>query len=268
MKPTSYKILLILLLMLGAAMPAMAQWRESFAPEPMPDVLTPEPRRWFFGLFGGLNLNEHPGTFKPDSCAECIFSDGSGKGAFFGLQIEYKPRPFIGLSVKAAFDDKRADYSRPLPGRKRVVIDATTGQTDSNVVLDFERTSTVYLSYFMINPMVELFPVKNLYVMGGVAFGFPIRKNYQIKERVLDPNFTFRETGTNELTVRDAATAEVLDVKSRIDARVGAGYNIPLSPMVSLSPEVIYEFPLSTITSAAGWEAKSLHLLAVLKLTL
>ena len=248
--------------------PASAQWRFSASPEPRPDVLSPEPRRLYLGFFAGLNLNEHPGTFRPDRCDECVFNDGSGKGVFLGAQLEYLFQPFIGVALKVALDDKRADYTTPLPSRKRIVIDETTGQPDSNVILDFERQASVLLSYVTINPMVEVFPLKNLYLMGGIALGVPVRKNYSVKERALDPNVRFWETGTSEVIYRDESEAEVQDVKTRLDARVGAGYNIRISPVVLLAPEVMYEFPLSTIAAEPNWKAQSIHILAVLKITL
>ena len=268
MKHTSLSCAIGIVLLLSAVPALQSQWLSQAAPEPLPDVLSPEPRRFFLGFFAGVNVNEHPGTFKPDQCDECIFSDGSGKGAFLGAQIEYHFLPYAGVALKLALDDKRADYTTPLPGRKRILIDPNTNLADSNSILDFERTSSVFLSYITINPMVMLIPLRNVYLMGGIALGVPVKKNYSVKERPLDPNLTYFSSGTSEVVLADEASSEVPDVKTRLDARVGAGYNIRLSPVVLLAPEVIYDIPLSTIAAEPTWKAQTLHLLAVLKITL
>jgi hypothetical protein len=255
--------LIVLLLLLP---PALAAQHARFA-APMPDVLSPEPRVSWIGLIGGANLNTHDGAFET-SCAECRFSDGSGSAAMFGVEYGRRFNAPIGFAVKLLYDDKTADYTTVLNGGMRMTVEEGTGIIEYRP-LNVERSSTVFLSYATLNPMLQLYPLKHLYLMAGPAVGFKLRAQYNERERLMDEGYTFVETGTRERTAISEDSADVPEAASmRLDLRAGIGYNLALSERVAFSPEVIYELPLSSIAESDSWKASTLHLSAVLKIYL
>ncbi len=230
-----------------------------------PDVLFPEPRYWFIAPQVGINLNEHPGDFVP-RCDQCLFGDGSGTGLLLGIQVEHWFNAPVGIALKLLYDDKRADYTTPLPKQPFLVRDPSTGSTFIENV-DVERTSRVELSYLVINPVFEFFPFGGFYVLAGPAVGFKMKSFYDVKEKILDDRYEYLSTKLSEWEIlTDVEVKEPEDI--RFDVRFGAGYYLKISPTVSIAPEVIYEVPLTRISSDDNWYAKSLHILAVLRFEL
>ncbi|MBL0175355.1 MAG: hypothetical protein IPP94_08855 [Ignavibacteria bacterium] len=247
-------------LLLGATPLLHAQYR-SIAPPLPPDVLNPTPKYWYIGPQLGVSQNTHAGDFLPE-CDKCLFADGSGIGIIAGIQIEHLPTPDWGIALKLLYDDKRAEYSTAFSGMRQVV--------DGSVVdVPVERVMDARIAYFVINPMLELFPIKNLYLLAGPAIGLPMTSQYSVKERMLDPNFVFWSTGTDEAFLQPQEWTDIPDVTApRIDVRVGIGYNLKLSRSVIFAPEVTYEYPLTNISSDDNWKASAIHGVAVLKFAL
>ncbi len=241
---------------------AEAQTSARFSAFPPPDVLSPSPKLWYIGPQVGLNLNSHPGDFLPD-CEQCNFSDGAGAGIMVGVQLERRLSPSLGLAVKLLYDDKRADYTETLLKQSRVVSDQTTA------VVDLERTMNVELAYVVLNPVVEIFPVKNLYLLAGPGLGLPLQSRYHIVERLLDDQYVYYQTGKGEIVIGKEDWNEIPDISSlRIDFRVGVGYDLRLGYSTFLTPEIIYEYPLTTISADDNWKASAIRFAAVLKFAL
>jgi hypothetical protein len=258
--------------LLVALLPALchAQPAMRLMSAPPPGVLTPSPKLWWIGFTGGINFNEHSGTFLPPKCSECSFTDGSGQGIFAGIQLENRFSRTFGVAVKIIYDDKRAMYKNTYRNNNTMVIDQST-QGYTYIPADLERTTNVYLSYLVINPMLEIFPLKNLYLMAGTGIGFKIDVSYDLKDKFVDQGLLFWESGTNEvaLVTKGSDSSDVPGPSSmRLDLRVGVGYNLRLSESVILAPEAIYDLPLTAIAGDKSWKAGTIHLGAVLKVYL
>ncbi|MBI5646008.1 MAG: hypothetical protein HY962_03680 [Ignavibacteriae bacterium] len=264
---------LALLLLLLSGVPARAQFRAdaaapSFTPV-QPDVLYPAPRIWRLGLILGMGLNSHGGDFIPE-CDECRFTDGSGSGIVGGLQLEHMISPSIGIALRGLYEDQRAEYSTiMLKVRRGVMAGPGDPSGADTAVIDVERIMNVDLVYFTIAPVLELYPLRDLYVSISPGIGIPVKNSYRTVERLLDDRFVFMATGTNEKSLGTKDVFDIPDVTTpRIDVRAGIGYNLRLSPGVMFTPEVSYVYPLTNISSDDNWSASSIHVLAILKFRL
>ncbi len=233
-----------------------------------PDVLNPEPSQWWLGPQIGINLNSHPGTFHP-YCEECSFSNGSGAGVLLGLQLEYVASSALHLTAKLLYDNKTADYTALTPQRLSDVKVIETGEYVQERV-NYERTSSVVLSYMMLHLVAQVYPFGGFYLFAGPAVGIPLDATYNVREKIMDPGYVYPRT---ELTEEDIEPVTNLDrittlESPRLDLRAGIGYDLNIGRGVMLSPEVSYGLPLNDIAAFAGWKAETIHLVAVLKIAL
>lgn len=263
MRPTIALRAIVFALVLFAIPCGKAGAQFAAAPPLLPDVLNPTPKYWYIAPLIGVNSNTHGGDFLPAYCNECKFGDGKGTALMVGLQLEHLPTPDYGIAVKLLFDDKSAQYTQAMPSVQRLVTDLST------VTVAVERTMDAKLAYFVINPVFEVFPLKHLYLFAGPGIGFPVTNEYTVKERMLDPNFAYVESGSNEVLLGQSEWTEIPGVKSpRIDIRAGIGYNLKLSRSVILAPELSYEYPITTISDDDNWKASAMHGVVVLKFAL
>ncbi len=275
--------LLCSLLLFAAALPADvdAQFLHALAlgadraPAPLlrpaqlpPDVLHPDPSRWWIGPQIGVNLNTHPGTFRP-YCDECSFSDGSGAGVLLGLQLEHAVAPAVHVTAKLLYDNKSADYTALTPQRLSDVKVVETGEYVQEYV-NYERSSSVVLSYLMLHLAAQVYPFGGFYVFAGPAVGIPLDATYNVREKIMDPGYVYPRTDLTEEDIEPVTNLDrVTTLESpRLDLRAGIGYDLPIGRSVLLSPEVSYGLPLTDIASFSGWKAETIHLVVVLKFAL
>ncbi len=104
----------------------------------------------------------------------------------------------------------------------------------------------ISLSYLEITPSIQFFPMirkfENLHLIGGLEIGSFITKDF---------------------TNLQGITQELQTVKTRLAVVLGAGYIIPLSQNVYLTPEISYRLPLTkvyddTFTNVDGYHTEAL----------
>lgn len=106
------------------------------------------------------------------------------------------------------------------------------------------------LSSFEITPAVQLynlFPIRPLYLMGGLELGIPLSKNFDIES-----------DGSEIVTERD-----IPDASFRAALGLGVGYTFKLSEKVYLSPELSLRIPLTSVSSNdnfKSWDIPQLRL--------
>ncbi len=247
-----------LLVLLGTAAPVHAQFRSGMQAAPPPSVLHPAPSQWWIGPLAGANLNSHTGDFVTDFC-DCGFEDGSGTGMSLGLEIGHYLSSTFAIALKAMYSDLRADYSYQIREDAEVL-----GEGLVEDVL-FERRNTVVLGYFMIHPVLQLHPIRGLYVFAGPALGVSTTATQEYTKVVTDERFDF-ELGDSETRIVSRDTGDLPRAESlRADLRFGVGANLRLSRSILFAPEVSYAYPLTTISDDDNWSAEAIHLIGVFK---
>ncbi len=226
---------------------------------PAPSVLNPTPRDFWVGPQAGLAMTTHSGGFLTPLC-RCEFADGTGKGFIAGVELGYTLSRVVAVAVKVLYQDLRGDYSNTVTLPTLVV-----GEPE-RVPVAFQRDLKLGLSYLSINPMLQLHPLWGFYVQAGPAFGIRTKSSYSYTMRPIDPAYTYLADGSSVAEILEDS-GELDGAKStRLDVRVGAGYNLPLSKYVFLAPEVTYNLPVSTIAADDDWKVSAIQVAAVLKI--
>lgn len=256
----SYNILfaVFIVLMLFAANDVHAQWTVQALPPP--DVLRPEPSRWWLGPQAGVNLNTHEGDFFTEFC-ECSFKDGSGVGITAGFEIGHMLSPSIGIAVKLLYNDLQAQYAYKLRIPTQVV------DPDEVLVIEHERKNDVRLGYLMLHPVVQLHPFSFIYFFAGPAIGIRTTAT-QAYTQIADPAFEYPVGNPAERAVVDDSGELPRSESFRADVRAGIGLNLRIGRSLRLAPEVSYGLPLTTISDDDDWKAQAIHATVVLKFDL
>lgn len=172
------------------------------------------------GLSAGLNINMHSPSFSyPDT-------DGLGSLDFKdnanGLDF------FFGFKYNAPITE---DYI--FSGR--LVYNSCGGVLETSIN-DLTSAFDISLSYLEISPMIQfhnLLPVEPLYLLGGLEFGLPI--------------------GDKKLE-----TFEITDASFRMAIGLGAGYVIPVSDDMCLTPELSFRLPVTGVSSNDNFDSWSM----------
>jgi len=270
----SYQIVFFLIFFFSVwATPLQAQFY-TMANFPMPpDVLSPQPKQWWIGPQLGVNINAHNGGFITDYC-NCEFKNGKGNGLTLGVEFGKKPEPWFAYGVRILYSAYQAKFNNFITELSMVLeVDENGnpvgGPIEENVL--FERTNEVKLSYLIVNPMVQLYPLGGLYIMAGPGLGFTMKKDATYTKTIVPEGYTFYTAGNPDSPtsfVVEEDSGNIRDTKTmRLDLRIGLGYNVRLGEDVDLAPEIAYDLPLTEISSAfPGWNVNSIHLSAILKI--
>jgi hypothetical protein len=245
----------------AASFLAQAQYRQ-FAPEPPPpDVLSPAPRLWWIGPEAGVNINALTGSYTTEFC-DCTFENGNGVGLSVGAEGGYFLFPALAIAVKVVYNDLQADS-------KHNATELTTvwdeqAQIYSEEMIDYQRSLHIKLSYLTINPMIEVYPFGGVYLMAGPAFGIPMNSTVEYTKQLLSNDYFFYWNQQGQTVIQ--VGGDIVNLrKSRIDFRVGAGINIRIGRNTFLSPEALYNLPLTKILNSGDWSAQPIHLMLALK---
>lgn len=174
----------------------------------------PQPKLWF-GVSGAASFNFYTGTtqmINADMYAPSAFHDGFGIRPYGSIFMEYRPNPVFGLMFHLGYEDRSAKYDQVI--------------APCNCPADLETD----VSYLTMEPSIRIAPFSNsFYVFAGAVFS----DNYK-KE------FTYTQEQQPD---RSGDLSEMR--KWKIGAQVGAGVDIPLSKVSSLtqfalSPYIAY----------------------------
>jgi len=257
MKISRCAVSVLFLVLLCCGQEAGAQYRSDFSSVPPPGVLSPDPSKWWIGPQIGANLNTHSGDFITDFC-ECSFEDGSGIGFGMGVEIGHFLSSSFAFAVKVLYDDLRADYAYNI---------TLPTEVENEGILDipYERKNSVVLSYLMVNPVLQFYPVSLLYVFAGPAIGVSGTATQEYTLQLADENFEY-VIGDPTTNLVEKDSGEIPRVESlRADVRAGIGANIRIGRGISFSPEVSYALPLTRISDDENWEAAAVRLIGVFK---
>ncbi len=255
-----------ILLLLFFSLPtnrALSQW--SMQAMPPPDVLNPTPSAWWWGPQIGVNLNTHEGEFFTKFC-ECSFKDGSGVGITAGVEVGHMLSPGLGIAVKLLYNDLQAQYSNRVIESTQVV-DRDDPSKYEFLDIEWERKNDVKLGYFMLHPVLQLYPMHWLYVFAGPAIGIKTTAT-QSYSKIPDEQFEILVGDPNVRVVTEDSGPIPDAASTRADLRAGLGLNIRLGRSIRIAPEVSYGLPLTTISDDDDWKAQAIHATAVLKFDL
>ena len=195
-----------------------------------------EDRPVSLGVYGGLNYNMHNPDFnfsiRDNLNAEHIFSFNKNKNE-------------LGFNIGGIAN---------FPISNMFVISARLGYNSMNGKLEsFINDTSQYINgkigYFEISPILqihEIFDNSGFYLLGGLELGIPVVKKYDYYE---EPNKDY---------ITDLVDMELLDASMRFAGVIGAGYEIPLSETVALTPEASFRMPFTKVSTNAQFDKWSI----------
>jgi hypothetical protein len=210
------------------------------------------------GIYGAFQLVQHnaelagiPGV--PTCCVG--FDGGSGGGFAIGALYEMPLARQIALQL-------RAGYS--LMGGSMTVTEVIGNALENGQVVDatVEHSLEPTLGLLSVEPMVSWYPFRfPLSVNVGLQGSLFMAKSYDQRETLIEPTSA---TFTNGQAVRNASTGDIEQTKPvdrfYMAGILGLAYDIPVSPDITISPEVAYHYNVTPILEDSSWNAHALRL--------
>ncbi len=194
------------------------------------------------GPYTGMNFNLGVGSDLPSTATGFTF--------FFGSQVDMGFTPTIGLLTQVQFYDGRGVGLSQTGGQAPIggqVYNLGQGTLDSDYSL----------AYFMIQPLLKLtLPSSSFYFLFGPSIGFNISAS-------LRQQYTIQGQKTY-----DSKSVSIKELNVRFELTAGAGYDIPLSQLLTLTPQFTFGFGITTVQSDVSARILSFQLGTALKFNL
>ncbi|HOV91641.1 MAG TPA: OmpA family protein [Candidatus Kapabacteria bacterium] len=192
------------------------------------------------GITGGLGLNMHnpdwtdhgPLTGRPLRYNQT----STAIGYYGGIIANFPINDIFTISARIGYNN----------------LNGTIKATATNGIITESNTIDTRLEYFEVSPILELhnlLPVKNIYLLVGLELATPF---------TAEGDVTYTENSTPSTWSRMNTPME--DKVPRVALAVGAGYVIPLSKNVFLTPEASFRFGITNISSESSWTVNQLRL--------
>ena len=233
-------------------------------PEPDPDPgIEAQPAAsgtWQFGIFagGGLASNSAEFVTLPGiiSCQgdSVLYTGGSGGGLQFAGVIGMKPVPssgfasHLGWSLKAGLSTTSSSFETEERIGQSISPTGELSEIISRYTIDAGLT-TLILEPTLLYQLSESTPL----IFGlGSNVGFLIGATYDQKEVIASPSGARYADGRTERNVRSGDIEETSGLN--LGATLSLAYDIAISPVISLRPEVSGTFSLTEPVTDVNWK--------------
>lgn len=228
------------------------------------------------GVEVGLGLNRQEGSF--DAACGCTFTDGKGTGFLGDLVFELPLNYDWGITLKAGIHALSHTSDQLLTDKATIRYEPDN--TVDTGTINFNRHGETKATYFTITPGVKYqFLRGGPFLQLGAGIGILMSSSFTHTRQLTSTDVVLQngqvvhdvtfENGTLEETLQDG---EIKDVKKmRFSVAFGGGYDISITDKAILTPMVVYDFPLTTMTddpTANGWKISTLQLLVGIKYVL
>jgi hypothetical protein len=173
-----------------------------------------------------------------------FFQSGSGIAPLFGITLGREFSQHFALSLRADYDSRHVAMSRTVQDTCPL-FDPIGNQVDAtiiNVSKDFAVTAD-YLSLSLLGNV----RFDKLYLFFGptvsLPLGFEARETDQILDTMAQCTYFYGRSDSSK-TISGAYTANDVTT-TRVSFKLGVGYLIPLTPKISLVPQLAYDLHLN-----------------------
>jgi len=195
------------------------------------------------GPYTGMNFNLGTGSDLNETL--------TGFSFFFGSQVDMSFSHSIGLLTQVQFYDNRSG------GTSETNVFAVNGANIQGT-LDNDYS----LAYFMIQPLLKLtLPSSTFYFLVGPSIGFNIEASLQ---QTLTPQAQQGQQNQQPLKFKTS----IKNTNVRFELVAGAGYDIPLSSLMVLTPQFTFGFGITTIVQDFSARIMTFQLGTALKFNL
>lgn len=196
----------------------------------------------------GMNFNLHTGS---------DIESGSGFGLVVGGGVDMQFSNTIGLIANLQFYDNRSG-SISQTGSKQY-----TDNQGNPVTATITADNSISLAYFMIEPLFKLsLPNSGLYFVVGPCIGFNVEAS---TEQTVTESFPPPYTNNDSKKTSKSTLKETL---VRFELKAGAGFDIPLSHSISLTPQLTFGYGITKVVKDVSWRVLTIQLLTGVKIAL
>jgi outer membrane protein OmpA-like peptidoglycan-associated protein len=219
----------------------------------------PYEQRNSFGLFLGLNYNQHSANFTgaewgedliPNCCPR--FEKGQGIGLVFGGFYSFPIMPSFDISIRLHYSELNALLSK----EENVKVWNSAGEQRDGI---FEHTVDAKISSAGIMPLIKFYSTDNLALMAGFRAGVLLGKTFAQKEEITSPSwggFDASGSRTRHEVSGDIPNASSIDFA----AVLGVSYSLPMGKSYEwfIEPEAFYILGLAPLASNLSWNANAI----------
>jgi hypothetical protein len=181
----------------------------------------------------GLNFNLHGGSDLPES--------GTGLGMVLGGVADIRFSSNVGILATLYFYDVRS---------------GSYTYTNNSLGTPIDIKVSGNLAYFQIEPLFKYELPSGLFMIAGPNLGFNI--SGEGESEIKTGGYTFQNGQTTQ-------TQTLKDLNARFEIKGGAGYEYPLSPGMTLAPQLTFGYGISNVQSNVAWKVSTFQLLVALK---
>lgn len=213
--------------------------------------------RFKFGLLGDYILDYNFSDFRQLPGVEYFapkFTEADGTGYRLGLLFETPllKKPHISYVGRLIFSDEKSIFSK-----NNLSVELIDGkETVADIIYSID-TKLQKISY---ENFISLRTIKNLNLLIGFNLGFFTNSNFSQKEKLEKPETGFFSNNSRE---RHQVSGEIQNLSAfQSSMCIGANYDFKFGykEVFILSPEIIYSYSFTPVTTSINWKYNSLNL--------
>lgn len=210
--------------------------------------------RWSIGVsVGGTYMTHGGGLVFPREAPPLIrYDDASGFGPAFGVRITVPLTPSLALSPRLFAECRRGTFTSE-PFMMEII-----GRDMRPEDMMLEDELDVILRVGGLDLLLAWHPAGGgFYLAAGPSIGLRLYEEFTVTESILSPQgVTFLDGSTaREMYDGDPGLSRAL----QLGIRGGAGYAFPLNEDLALGCELLYLYPLQTVTEDDDWTIQGLQ---------
>ncbi len=213
-----------------------------------------EPSLVRYGLFGSYDLNQHTVKFKEivPSCCNKVFPNVNNSSWTAGALFEIPIVGSFGISLRAAYSPLSTNFATD----SLLPLSSIGANQPRAIPVRFGLETK--LASIDIEPTFTFRPIERLSIYAGMRAALFIQSNFRQYEQLLDNSVVYADTRTNtradvsgSIPTRNAFVPFLLG---------GISYEIPISPTISVAPEIFYSYKLGSLLNNETWQVNTLRL--------
>mgnify|MGYP000859471108 CR=1 FL=1 len=225
------------------------------------------PPSFWFGPYGGVNINMHSADFRnlPNTfCCSPGFQSGSGigysLGGLFILPFRIEGHD-LRLDIRLGYNNMNADLIRDtIIGN--TPNDNYTGTDD----VESEHKIESVLGGIGLDIGLDYYFIDKFYGTLGLRFGYLLTGEFSQQEMITKPNDVTFLNGSRLWNVYDKREIPELN-KFQFGVYAGLGYDLPIGDELYLTPEARFYYNFTNISNdTINWKPHFLYLGAALKI--
>ncbi|MBN1447040.1 MAG: outer membrane beta-barrel protein [Bacteroidetes bacterium] len=203
---------------------------------------TPNPYHVNNPMYGLFYESPFPHAFPLFAAA----NEGDGIGLYFGLTLDFPLNDVFGIVLKGNYHNRTGKFSLTTDTRE------IHPDTETDLTTIFEHETDWSFNYLGFDLLLRIQPFDfPLYGLIGPSIGLLSSNTAKLTQRIAQPDdIYYTEWVNDEVDIvnefRSASSEEEVTgfLGTRTDLKLGLGYWIPLTPSLSLVPEIAVAVPL------------------------